>query len=139
MGSSEGEAIAAPDVGGAGGSRAYQGGDAGCAMPPRPRCRSSRSGRRRERQLETVRLIGQGSDALVYLVRCEVTGRRSALKVQRKADHVRSADRVHMERGVMVDARHPLVAPLYAAFQDRLYLYLDMEYCPGGSLDNFVR
>lgn len=43
-----------------------------------------------------------------------------------------------MEREVMVDARHPLVAPLYAAFQDRLYLYLDMEYCPGGSLDNFV-
>lgn len=44
-----------------------------------------------------------------------------------------------MEREVMVDARHPLVTPLYAAFQDRLYLYLDMEYCPGGSLDNFVR
>lgn len=80
MGSSEGEAIA-PDVEGAGGSRAYQGGDAGCAMPPRSRCRS-RSGRRRERQLQTVRLIGQGSDALVYLVRCEVTGRRSALKVR---------------------------------------------------------
>lgn len=60
-------------------------------------------------------------------------------KVQRKADHERSAERVHMEREVMVDARHPLVAPLYAAFQDRLYLYLDMEYCPGGSLDNFVR
>jgi len=44
-----------------------------------------------------------------------------------------------MEREVMVDARHPLVAPLHAAFQDRLYLYLEMEYCPGGSLDNFLR
>lgn len=43
-----------------------------------------------------------------------------------------------MEREVMVDARHPLVAPLYSAFQDRLYLYLEMEYCPGGSLDNFI-
>ena len=64
---------------------------------------------------------------------------RLEAKVQRKADHERSAERVHMEREVMVDARHPLVAPLYAAFQDRLYLYLDMEYCPGGSLDNFVR
>lgn len=85
MGSSEGEAIAAPDAGGAGGSRAFQGGDAGCAMEmaPRARCYRSRSGRvRRERQLESVRLIGQGSDALVYLVRCEVTGRRSALKVR---------------------------------------------------------
>lgn len=44
-----------------------------------------------------------------------------------------------MERQVLVDARHPLVAPLYAAFQDCLYLYLEMEYCPGGSLDNFLR
>lgn len=44
-----------------------------------------------------------------------------------------------MERELMVDARHPLVAPLYSAFQDRLYLYLEMEYCPGGSLDNFLR
>lgn len=44
-----------------------------------------------------------------------------------------------MERQVMVDARHPLVAPLFAAFQDRMYLYLEMEYCPGGSLDNFLR
>lgn len=43
-----------------------------------------------------------------------------------------------MEREVMVDARHPLVTPLYSAFQDRLYLYLEMEYCPGGSLDNFL-
>lgn len=60
-------------------------------------------------------------------------------QVQRKADHERSVERVHMEREVMVDARHPLVAPLHAAFQDRLYLYLEMEYCPGGSLDNFLR
>lgn len=60
-------------------------------------------------------------------------------QVQRKAQHERSVERVHMERQVLVDARHPLVAPLYAAFQDRLYLYLEMEYCPGGSLDNFLR
>lgn len=60
------------------------------------------------------------------------------VQVQRKAEHARSAERVHMEREVMVDARHPLVTPLFSAFQDRLYLYLEMEYCPGGSLDNFL-
>lgn len=64
---------------------------------------------------------------------------QTATQVQRKAEHERSVERVHMERQVLVDARHPLVAPLYAAFQDRLYLYLEMEYCPGGSLDNFLR
>lgn len=51
---------------------------------------------------------------------------------------MRSVERVHMEREVMVDACHPLVAKLHSAFQDKLYLYLHMEYCPGGSLDNFI-
>lgn len=61
------------------------------------------------------------------------------LKVQRKADHLRSVERVHAERDIMVHARHQLVARLLSAFQDPLYLYLQMEYCPGGSLDIFVR
>lgn len=82
MGSSEGEAIAAPDVGGAGGCRAYQGGDAGSAIAYAPRFRKNRPVRRREHDLDTVCLIGQGSAALVYLVRCKVTGRLSALKVR---------------------------------------------------------
>lgn len=43
-----------------------------------------------------------------------------------------------MERDILVKARHPLVAKLRSAFQDPLYLYLQMEYCPGGSLDHFV-
>ncbi|CAM9844050.1 unnamed protein product [Choristocarpus tenellus] len=86
-------------------------------------------------------LIGQGSAALVYLVRSKRTGELSALKVQRKDDHAVpcKVERVHMEREVMVAARHPLVTPLHSAFQDTRYLYLAMEYCPGGSLDHFVR
>ncbi|CAN0188444.1 unnamed protein product [Pylaiella littoralis] len=147
MGSSEGEAMAAPSTSQNGGSRSECRQSAGKVSEPHPMFRSSQGRsssigsrrQRRERQLESVALIGQGSDALVYLVRCQLTGRMSALKVQQKAEHARTVQRVHMEREVMVDARHPLVAPLYAAFQDRLYLYLEMEYCPGGSLDNFIR
>ncbi|CAM9358976.1 unnamed protein product, partial [Scytosiphon promiscuus] len=142
MGSSEGEAIAAPAVGGNGGGsvcRALSGGREVTFTAPLPEGCNGQRERRRERQLESVAFIGQGADANVYLVRCKLTGRMSALKVQQKADHEKSVERVQMERELMVDARHPLVAPLYAAFQDRLYLYLEMEYCPGGSLDNFLR
>ncbi|CAM9299439.1 unnamed protein product [Ectocarpus sp. 13 AM-2016] len=138
MASSDGEAVAAPAGGGNGGPRLV------CRRSPGgspKRCEYSISPKRwcRERQLESVAFIGQGSDANVYLVRCKLTGRMSALKVQLKAEHEKNVERVHMERQVMVDARHPLVAPLFAAFQDRMYLYLEMEYCPGGSLDNFLR
>ncbi|CAB1104579.1 unnamed protein product [Ectocarpus sp. CCAP 1310/34] len=137
MASSDGEAVTAPAGGGSGGPRLV------CRRSPGgspKRCEYSSPKRWcRERQLESVAFIGQGSDANVYLVRCKLTGRMSALKVQLKAEHEKNVERVHMERQVMVDARHPLVAPLYAAFQDRMYLYLEMEYCPGGSLDNFLR
>lgn len=82
MGCSDGEAIAAPQgVGGSGGSRACQGGDAGCAIVttlPRRRPLPSHKG---AQDFDTVCLIGQGSAALVYLVRCRRTGRMSALKV----------------------------------------------------------
>ncbi|CAM9272683.1 unnamed protein product, partial [Discosporangium mesarthrocarpum] len=95
----------------------------------------------RPHDFTSLALIGQGSAALVYLVRSNRTGQLSALKVQRKDDHARpgKVERVQMEREVMVAARHPLVAPLHSAFQDERYLYLAMEYCPGGSLDYFVR
>lgn len=88
-GGSDGEAIPAPDVGGAGGSRAQQGGNAGSAIIASRFCYEDRSAGsrlglncKREQQLDSLCLIGQGSAALVYLVRCRSTGRLSALKVR---------------------------------------------------------
>lgn len=77
MGCSDGEAISVLGVGGTGGCRAFQGGNAGCAIAP-----THRGLRRRGFDLEPVCLIGQGSAALVYLVRCKRTGKMSALKVR---------------------------------------------------------
>lgn len=77
MGCSDGEAVSAPQLGPAGGYRACHGGDAGSAsIPPH------RGIRRRGLSFETTCLIGQGSAALVYLVRCKRTGTMSALKVR---------------------------------------------------------
>lgn len=81
MGSSDGEAVSVPERGGSGGCRAYQGSDAGCAVAPQRRAM-----RRREPDLETVCLIGQGSAALVYLVRSRRTGKMSALKVSQHSE-----------------------------------------------------
>lgn len=50
-------------------------------LPDAAGCNGQRQ-RRRERQLESVAFIGQGADANVYLVRCKLTGRMSALKVR---------------------------------------------------------
>lgn len=86
MGSSDGETIAAPAPSQNGGSRSECRQTAGQVVPSI----CLRSGKnstqrqthgRRERMLDSVALIGQGSDALVYLVRSKLTGRMSALKV----------------------------------------------------------
>lgn len=79
MGSADGEALGAPEgIGEAGGNRAWQGGDGG---NPLPRDTVERP-RREPSDFDTECLIGQGSAALVYLVRCKRTRRMSALKVR---------------------------------------------------------
>lgn len=86
MGSSDGETIAAPAPSQNGGSRSECRQTAGQVVPSEPHgfcCRQ------RERLLDSVALIGQGSDALVYLVRSKLTGRMSALKVGVHADRAR--------------------------------------------------
>lgn len=84
MGSSDGETIAAPAPSQNGGSRSECRQTAGQVVrPSEPHgiCCRQQERRRRERLLDSVALIGQGSDALVYLVRSKLTGRMSALKV----------------------------------------------------------
>lgn len=83
MGSSDGEAVTAPPPSQNGGSRSECRQSAGQVVPSEPHgvC-SKRASSRRERSLDSVALIGQGSDALVYLVRSRLTGRLSALKVR---------------------------------------------------------
>lgn len=82
MGSSDGETIAAPAPSQNGGSRSECRQTAGLrVLPSEPHGVCCRRLRRRERLLDSIALIGQGSDALVYLVRNKLTGRMSALKV----------------------------------------------------------
>ena len=47
---------------------------------------------------------------------------------KKKQKHVRT------ERDLMVNVDHWLLVRLYWTFQDDTYLYLVMEYCPGGDL-----
>jgi len=45
---------------------------------------------------------------------------------------------VRAERDVLVQANNPWVVKLYYSFQDDLYLYLIMEYLPGGDMMNLL-
>lgn len=90
---------------------------------------------------ETVRKIGQGSYGEVFLVRLKKTNELFAMKKLLKRDMLkrRQVNHVWLERFVLATVgEHPHVVKMYFSFQDQDYLYLVMEYLPGGDLLNML-
>ncbi|KAJ3113677.1 Serine/threonine-protein kinase [Phlyctochytrium bullatum] len=73
----------------------------------------------------------------VRLVQKADTGKVYAMKTLRKSEMVNKAQLGHVkaERDVLAEsANTPWVVQLYYSFQDPLYLYLIMEFLPGGDM-----
>mmetsp|Transcript_3279 Transcript_3279/g.5752 ORF Transcript_3279/g.5752 Transcript_3279/m.5752 type:complete len:469 (-) Transcript_3279:876-2282(-) len=85
---------------------------------------------------EPVATLGKGAFGEVKLVRKKNTDQYFAMKKLIKADMGRQDQISHAwsERHVLVEADHSNICKLYFAFQDPEYLYLVMEYLPGGDL-----
>ncbi|KAF9577360.1 Serine/threonine-protein kinase, partial [Lunasporangiospora selenospora] len=77
---------------------------------------------------ETVKVIGKGAFGEVRLVQKKDSGKIYAMKTLRKLAHVKA------ERDVLAGSESPWVVQLYYSFQDPQYLYLIMEFLPGGDL-----
>jgi len=88
---------------------------------------------------EKLKLIGRGAFGEVYLVKKKETGDIFALKQLRKSSVIKQDQAAHAraERDIMAEAEaldNEWVVTLYCSFQDAIYLYLLMEYLPGGDL-----
>lgn len=86
----------------------------------------------------TVKVIGRGGFAQVRLVKKKDTGQVYAMKILRKDQVIEwnQISHVRAERDILVQASelNDWVTTLYFSFQDAQYLYLIMEYVPGGDL-----
>lgn len=85
--------------------------------------------------------LGKGAHGQVLLIRNKETRSLYAMKVFKKNDVIK-ADQVEgtkSERKILESVRHPFIVGLYSAFQDVRYLYLVIEYCPGGELLGLIR
>ncbi|GME85994.1 unnamed protein product [[Candida] boidinii] len=84
----------------------------------------------------TVKVIGKGAFGEVRLVQKKDTGKIYAMKTLLKSEMYKKDQLAHVkaERDVLADANSPWVVSLYYSFQDPLYLYLIMEFLPGGDL-----
>uniref|UniRef100_A0A8C5PVH3 Rho-associated protein kinase 1 n=1 Tax=Leptobrachium leishanense TaxID=445787 RepID=A0A8C5PVH3_9ANUR len=89
---------------------------------------------------EVVKVIGRGAFGEVQLVRHKSTRKVYAMKLLSKLEMIKRSDSAFFweERDIMAFANSPWVVQLFYAFQDDRYLYMVMEYMPGGDLVNLM-
>lgn len=85
---------------------------------------------------ETIKLIGKGAFGEVKLVRKKTDSKIYALKSLVKTQMVAGDQvaRVRAERDIMAESDSPWVVKLFTTFQDTKFLYMLMEFLPGGDL-----
>uniref|UniRef100_A0A0G4HBB1 non-specific serine/threonine protein kinase n=1 Tax=Chromera velia CCMP2878 TaxID=1169474 RepID=A0A0G4HBB1_9ALVE len=86
---------------------------------------------------DKLTIVGHGAFGLVYLVRKRASGEVFALKQLKKSElmYKNQVEHVRNEKEALaVGFSSQWVAALHHAFCDELFLYLVMEYLPGGDL-----
>ncbi|KAA6376726.1 MAG: putative Serine/threonine-protein kinase CBK1, partial [Streblomastix strix] len=85
---------------------------------------------------ELLSVIGRGAFGEVRVVKDRDTKQVFAMKKLKKSEmrKMGQIEHVRAERNILVEAKCPWVVQLDFSFQDKKYLYLVMEYVPGGDM-----
>ncbi|CAK7357372.1 unnamed protein product [Dovyalis caffra] len=85
---------------------------------------------------ELLTIIGRGAFGEVRLCREKTTGNVYAMKKLKKSEMLRrgQVEHVKAERNLLAEVDSACIVKLYCSFQDDEYLYLIMEYLPGGDM-----
>jgi hypothetical protein len=88
------------------------------------------------RDFKSIKIIGKGAFGEVRVCRFKLTGEVVAVKMICRAEMAKKNQTKHIlvERDILSKADSNWVVPLKLAFQDDEYLYLVMEFMPGGDL-----
>ena len=84
----------------------------------------------------TVKIIGKGAFGEVKLVQKKTDGVVYAMKSLIKTEMFKKDQLAHVraERDILAESDSPWVVKLYTTFQDANFLYMLMEFLPGGDL-----
>ncbi|KAL8757481.1 MAG: hypothetical protein Q9184_004197 [Pyrenodesmia sp. 2 TL-2023] len=84
----------------------------------------------------TVKIIGKGAFGEVKLVQRKTDSKIYALKSLVKTEMFKKDQLAHVraERDILAESDSPWVVKLHTTFQDPTYLYMLMEFLPGGDL-----
>ncbi|QDS74215.1 Cobalt uptake protein cot1 [Venturia effusa] len=84
----------------------------------------------------TIKIIGKGAFGEVKLVQKKTDGKIYALKSLVKSEMFKKDQLAHVrsERDILAESDSPWVVKLHTTFQDSTFLYMLMEFLPGGDL-----
>ncbi|KAH8958722.1 hypothetical protein BDL97_06G040900 [Sphagnum fallax] len=85
---------------------------------------------------ELLTIIGRGAFGEVRLCRAKATGEVYAMKKLKKSEMLSrgQVEHVRAERNLLAEVDSHCIVKLFYSFQDSEYLYLIMEYLPGGDM-----
>ncbi|KAG9232919.1 kinase-like domain-containing protein [Amylocarpus encephaloides] len=85
---------------------------------------------------QTLKIIGKGAFGEVKLVQKKQDGKVYAMKSLIKSEMFKKDQLAHVraERDILAESDSPWVVKLYTTFQDSDFLYMLMEFLPGGDL-----
>ena len=83
--------------------------------------------------------IGKGKFGQVRLGIHKESGKQVAIKIINK-NYVEGMDyeQIKSEIDILKIAKHPNIIKLYDVFENEKYIYIIMEYCPGGDLFSYI-
>lgn len=87
------------------------------------------------------RTVGTGSFGRVRLIKHKTSGRHFALKCMIKSEIVRlkQVDHIYSEVKILSALSHPLLVGMEGLAQDSTYIYIMLEFVPGGELFTYLR
>ncbi|XP_071463041.1 cAMP-dependent protein kinase catalytic subunit PRKX [Marmota flaviventris] len=85
--------------------------------------------------------VGTGTFGRVHLVKEKAAKNYFALKVMSIPEVIRlkQEQHVHNEKSVLMEVNHPFLVKLFWTSHDDRFLYMLMEYVPGGELFSYLR
>jgi serine/threonine kinase 38 len=92
------------------------------------------------RDYESIKIIGRGAFGEVHVCRVKKTGEIVAIKKIKKDEIIKKNQIIHIrnEQKFMSKVKSPWIVELKASFQDNDFLYLVMEFLPGGDFMNLL-
>ncbi|KAI9493515.1 kinase-like domain-containing protein, partial [Zychaea mexicana] len=90
---------------------------------------------------QLLRTLGTGSFGRVRLCRSIHNNRYYAVKIMNKAElfYLKQMRHTNSERQTLMQIVHPFIVNLWGTFQDTNYLYMVMDFIPGGELFSMLK